>query len=62
MSLKIVEHYCPQNHRCPAVMVCPVDALSQIGESAPSVNNDKCIDCGKCVQYCPIGALQLEKT
>ena len=61
MSIKVVEYYCPQNHRCPAAMICPVDAMTQAGQSAPVVDNDKCIDCGKCVRYCPTGALQLVK-
>jgi len=61
MSLKVIEYRCPQNHKCPAIAVCPVGALSQDGYKAPIVDNDKCIDCGKCARYCPSGALQLEK-
>lgn len=61
MSLKVINHRCPQNHKCPAVMVCPVDALSQDGVGAPIVDNEKCIDCGKCTYVCPTGALILEK-
>lgn len=61
MSLNVVKARCPQNHRCPAVMVCPVNALSQQGYRAPEVDNEKCIDCGKCSRYCPTGALVVEK-
>lgn len=51
---------CPQNHSCPSIKVCPADALSQKGYSAPTVDMTKCIKCGKCVKYCPMGALALE--
>ena len=51
---------CPQNHPCPSVHVCPVDALSQEGFAAPKVDMEKCIRCGKCVDYCPMNALVLK--
>lgn len=51
---------CPQNHPCPAVKVCAVDALSQKGFLAPTVNMSMCIGCGKCVKFCPMRALSLE--
>lgn len=60
--LKVIKERCPQNHPCPAVHVCPVNALSQVGQRAPEVDQEKCIDCGKCVRYCPTGALQLTET
>ena len=60
MAIKIKAHLCPQNHRCPAIRVCPVDAIKQDGNELPTIDNDKCIDCGKCVKFCPMGALQLE--
>ena len=28
-KLNIIEEKCPKNHKCPAVNVCPVGALSQ---------------------------------
>lgn len=43
---------CPQNHRCPALRVCPVGALSQVGFSAPSVDEARCTDCGRCARAC----------
>ncbi|HWP50850.1 MAG TPA: 4Fe-4S binding protein [Clostridia bacterium] len=51
---------CPQNHPCPSVKVCPVGALLQQGYAAPTVDEDKCIKCGKCVKFCPMKALQFE--
>jgi ferredoxin len=60
MAIKIEKNLCPENHRCPAVRVCPVDALIQEGVLAPVVDADKCIDCGDCAQTCPTGALIME--
>jgi len=59
MKLKVYNERCPQNHRCPSVGICPVDALIQNGNNAPVVDEEKCIKCGKCVRSCPMGALQL---
>ena len=59
--LKIIIDNCPQNHKCPAVKVCPVEALSQEGFNAPEINYDKCIKCGKCSNFCPKKALVLEE-
>ena len=59
-QLKIIKEKCPQNHKCPAVKVCPVGALSQAEHEAPLINHDKCIRCGKCAAFCPKKALVLE--
>jgi ferredoxin len=58
-KLVVIKHYCPQSHYCPSVSVCPVGALSQTGYDAPTVDNDVCIGCGKCTNFCPGGALEL---
>lgn len=58
-QLKIIVENCPQNHKCPAVKVCPVGALSQTGFSAPEINHEKCVKCGKCSNFCPKKALVL---
>lgn len=60
MKLKVITEKCPQNHKCPAVEVCPVQALSQNGFNAPTVDEEKCIKCGKCSDFCPKYALVLE--
>ena len=59
-KLVVIKSKCPQNHPCPSVRVCPVNALSQKGYSAPEVDMSKCISCGKCVNFCPKRALILE--
>lgn len=60
MTLHVDKNKCPQNHPCPALKVCPVKALSQEGFNAPMVDKDKCLDCGKCSDFCPMGALELK--
>ena len=39
-KLKIIIENCPQNHKCPAVNVCPVGALSQKDFEAPIIDYD----------------------
>ena len=61
MALTISPSYCPQNHRCPIVNVCPVDAISQNGFGLPIIDDIKCKECGKCMKYCPMHAV-IEKS
>ena len=58
-TLTVITDRCPQNHPCPSIEVCPVNALSQRGYDAPDVDLDLCISCGKCTDYCPMNALVL---
>ena len=60
-KLKVIVENCPQNHKCPAVKVCPVGALTQKDFEAPVVDHEKCINCGKCSNFCPKYALVLEQ-
>jgi len=59
-KLTVVKDRCPQSHRCPSVRVCPVGALKQEGFHAPTVDQETCIRCGKCVKACPKKVLVLE--
>ncbi|MEI6100435.1 MAG: 4Fe-4S binding protein [Eubacteriales bacterium] len=59
-TLKVLKSRCPQNHPCPSIRVCKPGALVQNGFNAPTVSQDLCIQCGKCVSFCPKGALVLE--
>ncbi len=59
-KLVVLDENCPQNHACPSVKICPVGALTQQGFHSPTVDLEKCIRCGKCVNYCPKKALILE--
>ena len=59
MKLIVNARRCPQNHRCPAIPVCPKGAISQQGPfSLPVIDDEKCIVCGKCMRYCPMGAFE----
>jgi ferredoxin len=29
-----------------------------VGYDAPTIIDDKCTECGKCIRYCPMGAIQ----
>ncbi len=58
-KLVVIQENCPQNHACPSVGVCPVAALVQKAHEAPTVLDDVCIRCGKCVNFCPKKALVL---
>lgn len=60
-KLIITKENCPQNHKCPAVNICPVGALSQKDFSAPEIDYSKCIACGKCSNFCPKKALVLKQ-
>lgn len=60
-KLNVIKEKCPQNHKCPSVKICPVNALIQEGFNAPTVDHDKCIKCGKCANFCPKKALVLEE-
>lgn len=59
-TLKVIKNRCPQNHSCPSVRVCKPGALIQKGFAAPAVDQELCIQCGKCMWSCPMGALVLE--
>ncbi len=54
----VVQHKCPQDHPCPCVRICPVDAVTQEGFNAPVIDESKCIDCGECARFCPYKAIK----
>ena len=52
--IEVREKFCPQNHPCPTIRLCPKGALSQEGFGAPVVNEEKCIECGICAESCRV--------
>jgi ferredoxin len=48
----------PQNHRCRITRVCPVGAISQDGYRLLMIDETQCIECAKCIKYCPMHAVQ----
>jgi len=57
MAFYISPLACPQNHHCPIMQVCPVGAISQDGNGLPVIDESECIECGKCLKYCPMSAV-----
>ncbi|MGD9160275.1 MAG: 4Fe-4S binding protein [Desulfobacteraceae bacterium] len=43
--------------KCKACMICksrcPVDAIDGAKNQAHTINQDKCIKCGTCIEVCP---------
>ena len=60
MAAIVDERLCARENPCPAVRICPYEALAQEGDAAPVVDEEKCEDCGLCVKACPKGALRIE--
>lgn len=58
MKIRVESHHCPQNHPCPAVRVCPTGAITQRGFAAPTIDQSTCIECGRCVRFCGMGAIR----
>lgn len=53
--IQIREEYCPQNHNCPVIGVCPEKAISQETPfSPPEIDQDLCSECGSCTQFCRV--------
>ncbi len=60
MKIIVDKKLCPQNHSCPSVKVCPVGAIKQNKFNLPTIDENKCIKCKKCVMFCPKGAIQTQ--
>jgi len=53
-NIVVNENFCPQNHHCPSLSVCPVGAITQKSPySAPEIDESKCTSCGICTGSCP---------
>ena len=52
--IKVREEYCPQNHPCPVIRVCPTGAIIQNGYAAPVIDDEKCTGCNKCITSCGV--------
>jgi len=61
MSVQIDPIACPQNHKCPIVHYCPAGAIKQDGYGLPTIDQEKCTNCGKCVKICPTRAVYFKK-
>jgi polyferredoxin len=39
--------------------ICPVEAITMDGKNRPVIDYPECILCGKCIEKCPEGALNI---
>ncbi len=54
-QITIDERYCPKNHPCPVVNMCPTGAITQKDfNSAPEIDEENCIQCGICTSGCHV--------
>lgn len=58
MKINVLSNRCPQNHPCPSTRICPVGAIKQAGYAAPTIDEDLCINCGRCLRSCPYSVFQ----
>lgn len=62
-KVKLNSELCDSRPFCPARVICPAGAIEYnktgIFSGIISVNEEKCVGCGKCVSRCPHGALKL---
>lgn len=53
--IHVDERFCPKNHACPSVRVCPVGAIVQDDvRSAPRIDHELCTECGLCTHTCRV--------
>ncbi len=52
--ITVIPERCPQNHPCPSLRSCPTGAITQKGYGAPQIDEEKCIDCGRCSFACRV--------
>ena len=53
--IEVREQFCPKNHPCPSVSMCPQGAIVQDDvSSAPRIDHDLCTECGVCTSTCRV--------
>jgi len=43
------------------VAVCPVDCIHDSGHNLYVIDPGECIDCGACIEECPVGAISTDE-
>lgn len=59
MGVKVDKSICSKCAECVGLSYCPMGVYSvdeQTGEVI--IDNEKCVDCGLCVNTCPAGAIK----
>ncbi|MCF7911368.1 MAG: ferredoxin [Candidatus Cloacimonetes bacterium] len=49
----IKAEYCTKENNCLVISFCPAGAVTHVPGELPEVDNQKCTNCNKCVQFCP---------
>lgn len=61
---KINTMRCDQSPFCPVKRVCPVNAVKQdnglFKRAYPTIDPNVCTGCEKCLQYCPMNAVEMK--
>ena len=52
---------CHQCDECPPIEVCPTKAITKTAEGWISVDSQKCIACGLCLEVCKYDAIKLKE-
>ncbi len=55
MEILLITENCTLDHSCTAVKRCPGQALIQEAFNAPTIEKERCIICGRCVNACSKG-------
>ncbi|MCK5660720.1 MAG: 4Fe-4S binding protein [Methanosarcinales archaeon] len=56
MTIEVDEGLCSGAGECASV--CPVDVFELVNDKATAPNVDECVECGLCVDACPVGAIK----
>lgn len=55
MEIVLKTEQCTLDHVCAVVEACPGHAVLQEGFFAPTLDRERCIKCGRCVNACSKG-------
>lgn len=58
VMIQVNKKICPHDHICPLIKVCPVGAITQDLEGFPVIDGNLCLECGACVEKCPMKAME----
>ena len=61
MAVLINFKICDNDKACSGMAVCPCGVFSW-GKNGLTIDNSKCISCGKCEEACMVSAIRVAKT